>query len=556
LSEQIGRSSDLFAIPIRRRRVLLMGIAETSDRWSDVSTLTILQERRHSRGTDMNPVLAKLTGSAAAALAACFSLPSAIAQVPAAARPVIAVLPLANSSADAAQDFFAEGLTDEIAVALAGVKGLDVVARSSAFRFKQPGTDPKAAGQALHADYLVQGSTSRMDGRVALRVGLVRASDGASFGELAQQGELRNIFDLEETAARTIAGVLKLPVDEPLVRNRTADLDGYLDFLRAKAAARPRGAPALAAAAKLLEPVVMRDPDFAPASALLAYVYSLTPLFAPSLRGGMPAVEHEIVARTVPKADALARRATARDPKSAEAFVALAYANMVQRKMLAAEDAFKQALALNPNQADGLHGYSQLLAALGRIKESLAMREHLQAGEQFIINYTADTAEIVWLAGDTDKAIAMLMPFAPGRTLELALVEASAGRYREAAAAIRQMPPTNYPPGMTAAAATILDSAPAQAGSPAELPRLGNLSFAFMHVGAPDRVLEFYEDEVRADYFQPISTTWFWHPTYAAVRATPRFRTLARDLGLVDYWRARGWPPQCRPMGSDDFVCE
>ena len=245
----------------------------------------------------------------------------------------------------------------------------------------------------------------------------------------------------------------------------------------------------------------MRDPDFAPAAALLAYGYALTPLFAPSLRGGMPQEERKIVERTMPRSDALARRATTLDPNSAEAFVALGYANLVQRRMAAAEDAFKQALALNPNQADGLHGYSQLLAALGRIKESLAMREHLQAGEQFITNYTADTAEIYWLDGDTEKAVAMLQPFRPGRTLELALVEASAGRYREAAAAIREMPATNYPPGMAEAAAKILESAPAKAAAPAALPRIGNMSFAYMHVGAPERVLEFYQDEVKRRLF-------------------------------------------------------
>ena len=502
-----------------------------------------------------------LYAAGVAALALWGTLPPGFAQTSPAPRPIIAVLPLANSSGDASQEFFAEGMTDEIAVALSGIQGLDVVARSSAFRFKEPGPDLKAVGAALHADYLLQGAASRADDHVSLNVRLVRASDGTTLlgpTGLTLQSELRNIFDQEESITRAVANALKLPLEPgaPLVRSRTADLDAYVDFLRAKVAARPRGAQALADAAKILEPAVMRDPDFAPASALLAYVYSLTPLFAPSLRGGMPAVEHEIVARTIPKADALARRATARDPKNAEAFVALAYANMVQRKMLAAEDAFKQAIALNPNQADGLHGYSQLLAALGRIKESLAMREHLQAGEQFIINYTADTAEIFWLAGDTDKAIAMLKPFAPGRTLELALVEASAGNYREAATAVRQMPPTSYPPGMTEAAAKILDSAPAKSAAPADLPRLGNLSFAFMHVGAPERVLEFYEDEVRADYFQPISTTWFWHPTYAAVRQTARFKTLARDLGLVEYWRARGWPAQCRPTDGDDFVCQ
>jgi tetratricopeptide (TPR) repeat protein len=301
---------------------------------------------------------------------------------------------------------------------------------------------------------------------------------------------------------------------------------------------------------------VEREPDFAPAAALLAYAYALTPLFAPSLRAGMPEEERKIVERTVPRSDALARRATALDSKNAEAFVALGYANMVQRRMLAAEDAFKQAIALNPNQADGLHGYSQLLAALGRIKDSLVMREHLQAGEQFIINYTADTAEIYWLAGDTQKAIAMLQPFRPGRTLELAIVLAAAGRYPEAAAAIREMPASNYPPGMTEAAARILESAPAKAASPESLPRIGNMSFAYRHVGAPERVLEFYEDEVRGNYFQPISATWFWHPTYEAVRRTARFKTLMRDFGFVDYWRARGWPAQCRAAGSDDFTCD
>src|SRR4029077_18858859 len=117
--------------------------------------------------------------------------------------------------------------------------------------------------------------------------------------------------------------------------------------------------------------------------------------------------------------------------------------------------------------------------------------------------------EIYWLDGATEKAVAMLQPFRPGRTLELALVQAAAGRYRQAVAAIREMPATNYPPGMAEAAAKILDSAPAKAAAPAALP---------------------YQDEVSGDYFQPISLTWFWHPTYAAVRRTEPFKKVARDL--------------------------
>jgi TolB-like protein len=496
-------------------------------------------------------------------LAALTGLMFWVAPSPAAAQapagpPTIAVLPLENNSGEPAQDFFAGGMTDEIASALTGVRGLGVVARSSSFRLPPSMRDLKSIGQTLNASYLVQGTARMAADRVRLSIRLVQARDGVALWSKDYDATLPSIFDLEEDIAGKIAAALKTPASpgEPLVRNRTADLEAYLAFLHAKVAARERGAKAMADAAVFLEQAVTRDPDFAPASAMLSYVYALTPLFAPSLRGGMPQEERKVVERTIPRSDALARRATQLDPKGADGFVGLGYANMVQRKMLAAEDAFKQALALNPNQADGLHGYSQLLAALGRIKQSLAMRDHLQAIEQSIINYTADTAEIIWLDGNTEKAVAMLQPFSPGRTLELALVQASAGRYREAAAAIRDIPAANYPAGMTEAAAKILESAPAKAAAPAELPRLGNLSFAYMHVGAPERVLEFYEDEIRGDYFQPISTTWFWHPTYAAVRRTERFKQVARDLGLVEYWRMRGWPTPCHPVGASDFACD
>jgi len=501
--------------------------------------------------------LGQCLGLAAAAALACIALPAS-AQEARAPRLTLAVLPLQNNSGDAAQDFFAGGMTDEIATVLARVRGLGVVARSSSFQLKPSDRTVETAGRALGAAYVVQGTARLAADRVQLNVSLMRTSDGARLASEELDGKLADIFDLEESIARKIAGALQLSVDagQTLAPSRTRDAAAYLDFLRAKVAARPRGAAALGNASAILEKVVEREPDFAPASALLAYAYALTPLFAPSLRAGMPEEERKIVERTIPRSGALARHASERDPGNAEAFVALGYANMVQRRMLAAEDAFRQAIALNPNQADGLHGLSQLLAALGRVKESLAMREHLQAGEQFIINYTADTAEIHWLAGDTEKAIAMLQPFRPGRTLELAIVLAAAGRYQEAAAAIREMPAANYPPGMLEAAAKILESAPAKAAAPESLPRIGNMSFAYRHVGAPERVLEFYQDEVRGNYFQPISATWFWHPSYEAVRKTQAFKTVVRDLGFVDYWRSRGWPAQCRAAGTDDFVCD
>src|ERR1700726_2838874 len=85
----------------------------------------------------------------------CGALSSAAAQTPTAPPPAIAVLPLENNSNDAKQDFFAGGMTDELASALTGVRGLDVVARSSSFRLPPSIRDTKAIGQALNASYLV-----------------------------------------------------------------------------------------------------------------------------------------------------------------------------------------------------------------------------------------------------------------------------------------------------------------------------------------------------------------------------------------------------------------
>jgi TolB-like protein len=469
----------------------------------------------------------------------------------------IAVLPLSNSG-DKNAGYFSEAMTDEIAFALTKVPGLAVVARSSIY-LDRSDQDLKTAETLLKTEYFVQGTAQKNAADVRVSVRLMKSGQPAPLWTKNYDGPFAGIFDVEEDIALQVASALKRPVKlargDHLLKSRAKDIEGYDQYLHAKVAARGRGAQSLADASKLLEEILARDSDFEPAAAMIAYEYALTPLFAPPLRSGRPDEERKITDRVIPRAEAFALRAVALDPKDATAWVALGYVRLVQRKMIAAEDAFKEALRLDPNQADGLHGYSQFLAAMGKIKGSLAMRAHLQEIEPSIINYTADTAEIYWLAGDTDKAIAMLQPFRPGRTMELALIESASGRYHDAAAALREMPQTNWPDGLLDKAARLLDAAPAHM-PPDSLPGLGSLSFAYLHVGAPERVLEYYEDEVKGGYFQPISATWFWHPSYAVVRKTDRFKRLVRELGMVDYWRARGWPQSCHPIGTNDFDCE
>jgi hypothetical protein len=86
---------------------------------------------------------------------------------------------------------------------------------------------------------------------------------------------------------------------------------------------------------------------------------------------------------------------------------------------------------------------------------------------------------------------------------------------------------------------------------------LGVLSFVYLHVGSPERALEYYEDTLESGAVGGFGgdNGFLWHPSYAPVRKLERFKAFVRKSGMVDYWRARGWPDVCRPTTGDDFVC-
>lgn len=134
---------------------------------------------------------------------------------------------------------------------------------------------------------------------------------------------------------------------------------------------------------------------------------------------------------------------------------------------------------------------------------------------------------------------------------------ASLGRYEEASEIVSQITTGgNFPAELVADAMRFLRSAPAKVASPDTLPPLRAFGYIYLHIGAPERALEFYEDCVAADTCNVLDFSLLWHPSYAPVRKMERFKRLVRDAGLVDYWKTRGWPDLCRPVGTNDFVCE
>jgi TolB-like protein len=468
----------------------------------------------------------------------------------------IAVLPFANLSDEREQEFFSDGMTDEIMTALARVQSLSVVARESAFQYKGERNDMRAVGQALNAQYLINGSVRRAGNRVRITAQLVRSNDGVGLWTDNYDRELTDIFAIQEDIAQAIAGALRVPLGlqqgENLISNRSISPESYEQYLRAKALVRARGLMPLTDAAALLEQVVARDANYAPAWALLSLAYSVRLTFDPTINDyGSLAEMRRIVDATVPKAEAAARRAIQLDASLADGYSSLGLVERVHGNLLQAEELYLKALALDPGNPDALHLQGRLLSDVARLKDALAIRQQLRAVEPFVPIFNVIMAQVLWLNGQDDAALAILNNETALFGNTLAEIYAATGRYNDAADVLIR---GEFNPAAKEAA-QILRTAPARAASPEALPRLNYYGFIFRHVGAPERAIEFYERVTEAGYSPPFDFARVWHPSYASVRQTERFKAYLRRDGFVDYWRERGWPDLCRPVGADDFVC-
>jgi len=262
---------------------------------------------------------------------------------------------------------------------------------------------------------------------------------------------------------------------------------------------------------------------------------------------------------SVPRAEAAAQRSIQLDPRNADGYVALGLVEAQRGKLVAAERPFSTALELDPNNPDGLHHYSISLAEVGRLKEALAMRERLRMLEPFVPVFNVTTGDLLWLNGQDNAAIMMLSDVPADfilRALFLARAYASVGRYADAADTLLPIAPGTFLPGTVEEAVRLLRTAPMPASSPQTLRHLGYLEFVYLHVGAHERVLDFYDGNVATGYSVPISVASLWHPSYESVRSSARFKTFVRNAGLLDYWRTKAWPDHCRPVGANDFVCD
>jgi len=193
----------------------------------------------------------------------------------------------------------------------------------------------------------------------------------------------------------------------------------------------------------------------------------------------------------------------------------------------------------------------------GRIKDALPVQQQAHEIEPLVNNYGQGLAEAYMADNQPAAAISMLeaIPIhATGYYRMLARAYAMTGRFNDAANSILLVDPLFFrgDPQIREQAAQLIRTAPRKVGDPSTLPALDeDLDFIYGYVGAPDRLLDYPERSIKAGGL----INWF-APHYAPVRKTERFKRLLREEGLVDYWKARGWPDLCHPTTGDDFACE
>jgi TolB-like protein len=191
-------------------------------------------------------------------------------------KPSIAVLPFANMSGDPEQEYFADGMVEEIITALSRIRWLFVIARNSSFTYKGQSVDVKQIGRELGVRYVLEGSVRKAGGRMRITAQLIEAETGTHLWADRFDGSLEDVFDLQDQIAVSVAGVIEpaLQAAETArsVRRPTADLTAYDLYLRAYAMVVASSAQ-IPDALSLLEQAIARDPRYGPALAWASYCH-------------------------------------------------------------------------------------------------------------------------------------------------------------------------------------------------------------------------------------------------------------------------------------------
>ena len=318
----------------------------------------------------------------------------------------IAVLPLQNLSGDPGQEYFAEGLTDQLITDLARIAGLRVISRTSIMGYTRTSKRTPAIARELGVDGIVEGTVERDHGRVRIRVQLINAHTDEHFWAASYDSDGNDAFRLEADVASDVAHQIGHRLTEKGSESPTQGIPApvYEEYLKARYYWNKRTPEGLTKAITQFERVIRQAPRFAPAYSGLADCYNVLTVY-----------EDAMPAETFSKAKAAAMKALELDERLGDAHASLGEIYFrFDWDWEAAETEFRRAIELEPGYSTAHHWYAEYLVAMGRYDEGIAETEKALELDPLSLIINADAGWFFDMAGKHDRALLQLR-----RTMEL-----------------------------------------------------------------------------------------------------------------------------------------
>jgi serine/threonine-protein kinase len=457
---------------------------------------------------------------------------------PARAQASVAVLPFADLSPNQDQEYFSDGITEELIAHLSKVQGLRVAARTSAFQFRGKNPDVREVGEKLGVATVLEGSIRKAGDRLRITAQLVSTENGYHLWSETYERQMSDVFAVQEEISRVIVDALRIRLagagETPVVARASENLIVYELYLKGRFFWNRRTEEAMIRATDYFQQAVEIDPNFAKAYSGLADVEIASRRAAPAER--------------FRRAKVAATRALELDSMLAEAHTSMGWIKMwYDRDWPGAERHLRRAIQLNPNYSGAHAWYAGYLAAIGRPDESLSAIRRGHELDPLDIRITTHVgSHYLWLRQPAPaiayyrKALELDPRYSPAHW-GLGRAYLQLGRYEDALKEL-QLPGSDY---LGFYQAGLLGHAHALAGQNAEARRiLAELhqrreqgeyvpptDFAAIYIGLGEREqaldwLERHEADRGARIFLKVD------PIFDPLRPEPRFRRLLRRLGL------------------------
>jgi len=451
----------------------------------------------------------------------------------------LAVLPLDNISGDASQDYFADGMTDELITDLAQISALRVISRTSVMVYKGARRPLPEIARELNVDAVVEGTVLRSGEQVRITAQLIQTPADKHLWAESYEGDLHDTLALQKKVASAIAEQIRIeltPKEQAALKNaKVVNPEAYEAYLKGRYFWNKRTADGLKRAVDYFDQAIEKDPNYAQAYAGLADSYAL-----------LGDWEYGVLApsEAYPKAKAAAIKALELDNALGEAHTSLAFSlDVFDWDWESAEKEFRRAIELNPGYATAHHWYAWHLSEMGRNSEAIAEMRKAENLDPLSLIISADVAEILLVAHLNDEAIAQsrkTVDMDPNFAIahyELGQAFVQKHSYNEAIGEFQKAIELS---GGSVPCTSNLAYAYAVSNKRNEAVKILNdlktrstrnpseIALMYVGLGEKDQAMKWLE-KAYAEHFNP---SILLRPAFDPLRSDPRFQNLVRRIGL------------------------